>query len=292
VTTRWHHGDRTHPLRRVSSPKSNGTGKRPRSLPCMQDRALQALSRLALDPIAEPLAEPNSYGFRLARSTAAAIAQCHRGWSLQASAQWLCAGAIRAGFDSVSHDWLGAHIPRDKAILRKWLQAGVMDKHLFSPTATGVPQGGVISPVLMNLALNGLERPITPAFPAFHGHTRTKVHVLRLADDCISTGSAKASLEQAGQPLVAQCLAARGRALSREKTRGTHIEEGCDFLGTRVRKYRGKLLCPPAKKNVRSCLDTLRGIVKRHKQALTGNWIRPLNPVMRGWAPYHQPGAS
>ena len=110
--------------------------------------------------------------------------------------------------------------------------------------------------------------------------------------DFIITGSSKAFLEQEVQPLVEQFLAERGLALSREKTRVTHIKEGFDFLGTRVRKYCGKLLCTPAKKNVRSFLDTIRGIVKRHKQALTGNLIMQLNPVIRGWAQYHQHGAS
>jgi len=105
----------------------------------MKDRAMQALYLLALDPIAETLAEPNSYGFRLERSTADAIDQCHRVLSQRASAQWIFEGDIRACFDSLSHDWLVTHIPLDKAILRKWLQAGFMDKHLLLPTETGVP---------------------------------------------------------------------------------------------------------------------------------------------------------
>ena len=118
-----------------------------------------------------------------------------------------------------------------------------MDKHFLSPTETGVPQGGVISPVIMNLALTGLERHIKGAFPTFQGTHRTKVHVIRFADDCIITGNSKGFLEQEVQPRVAQFLAERGLELSQEKTRVTHIEEGFDFLGTRVRKYRGKLLC-------------------------------------------------
>jgi RNA-directed DNA polymerase len=122
---------------------------------------LQALYLQALDPSAATLAEPNSYGFRLERSPADAIDQCHRVLSLRWSAQWILEGDIRSGLDSISHDWLRANIPMEKAILRQWLTAGFMDKHVLSPTATGVPQGGIASPVLMNLTLNGLERHIS-----------------------------------------------------------------------------------------------------------------------------------
>jgi RNA-directed DNA polymerase len=292
VFTLRQHGYRTLALRRVYIAKSSGPGTRPLSIPCMKDRAMQALYLLALDPIAETLAEPNSYGFRLERSTADAIDQCHRILSLRWSAQWILEGDIRSCFDSFSHDWLVANIPMDKTILRKWLKAGFMDKHLLYPTEAGVPQGGVISPVIMNLALTGLERHVKGAFPTYQGTQRMKVHVIRFADDFIITGRSKVFLEQEAQPLVEQFLAERGLDLSSEKTRVTHIEDGFDFLGTRVRKYRGKLLCTPAKKNVRNFPDTIRGIVKGHKQAITGNLIMQLNPVIRGWAQYHQHGAS
>jgi len=194
--------------------------------------------------------------------------------------------------DRLSHDWLVAHIPLEKAILRQWLQAGFMAKPRLSPTETGVPQGGVIAPVLMHLALTGLERHITGAFPTVQGTHRTKVPGIRCADDCIIPGSSKGFLEQEVQPRVAQFLAERGLELSREQTRVTPIEAGCAFLGTRVRKDRGKRFWTPAKKTVRSFLDTIRGIVKRHKHAITGNVIMQLHPVMRGWAQSHQHGAS
>jgi len=258
----------------------------------MHDRAMQARSLLALDPIAETQAEPNSYGFRRERSPADALTQCHTVLALQQSAPWILEGDIRSRFDGSSHDWLMAHIPMEKGILQPWLKAGCMDKHVLYPTDAGVPQGGIASPVLMNLTLTGLERPIKGAFPAFRGHTRTKVQVIRFADDFISTGTSKAFLEQEVSPRVAQFLAERGLELSRDKTRGTHIGDGFDFLGTAGRKYHGKLLCTPAKKNVRAFLATVRDLVRRQKQATTGHLMMQLHPVMRGWAQYHQHGSS
>jgi RNA-directed DNA polymerase len=292
VASLHQHGYRTQPLRRVYIAKSGGRGQRPLSIPCMKDRAMHALYRLALDPIAETRAAPNSYGFRLERSTADAINQCPRLLSQRWSAQWILEGDLRSCFDSFSPDWLVAHIPMDKAILQKWLKAGFLDQPVLYPTEAGVPQGGVASPVIMNLALNGWERHITGAFPTFQGHTRTTGHVISFSDDFVVTGRSKAFLEQEVQPLVEQFLAERGRALSHEKTQITHIEDGLDFLGVQVRKYRGKLLCTPAKKNVHAFLDTIRGLVKSHKPAITGHLILQRNPVMRGWAQSHQYGAS
>ena len=109
---------------------------------------------------------------------------------------------------------------------------------------------------------------------------------------CIVTGRSKAFLEDEVRPLVEQFLAEPGLARSQQETRVTHIEDGFVCLGTHVRTDRGKLLWTPAKKNVQAFLDTIRGIVKRHKQAITGNLIRQLNPVIRGWAQYHQHGVS
>jgi len=285
-------GYRPLPLRRIYIAKSSGTGQRPLSIPCMTDRATQALHLLALDPIAETLSDPNSYGFRLERSTADAIQQCFTVLAQKRSVQWILEGDIRSCFDSLSQEWLMAHIPMDKVILRKWLQAGFMDKHVLYPTETGVPQGGVASPVLMNLALNGLESDLKKALPFRRGNVQTKVHVVRFADDFVVTGYSKAFLEQEVQPLVERFMAERGLALSLEKTRLTHIEDGFDFLGTHVRKYRGKLLCTPAKKNVHAFVTKVRRLIKTHKQAPAGYLIMQLNPVIRGWAQYHQHGAS
>jgi RNA-directed DNA polymerase len=197
---------------------------------------MQALYLLALDPIAETLGAPNAYGFRTERSTADAIEQCCNVRARQHSPQWIVEGDIRACFDGISHNWLWAHIPMETAMLQKWLQAGCMEKHVLYPTATGVPQGGIASPVMANLALDGLEKLLKAHYPP---HTtraqRATVPLVRYWDDCIITGSSYALLEHEVKPLVAQCLGERGLELSPTKTHLTSIEDGFDCLGQHLR---------------------------------------------------------
>jgi RNA-directed DNA polymerase len=277
------------PLRRVYINKSSGKGRRALHIPVMADRAMQALYLLAIDPIAETTGDPNSYGFRSERSTADAIGQCFNTLAHKHCAQWILKCDIRACFDKISHEWLLTHIPIEKTILKRWLKAGFIDKQALYPTEEGVPQGGIASPVIANLTLDGLERKLREKYPTNTNRARwAKVNMVRYGDDIIITGSSKELLENEIIPLVKQFIGERGLELSPEKTQIKHIESGFDFLGHNVRKYSGKLLIKPSYKNVKSVLRKVREIMKANKQITAGNLVTRLNPIIRGWTNYYQ----
>jgi RNA-directed DNA polymerase len=206
----------------------------------------------------------------------------------KASPQWILEGDIKACFDQISHDWLLENIPIDKVILQKWLKAGFMEKGVLHPTEEGTPQGGIISPTLANMTLDGLESLLRKEWPRYKAGISPKVNFVRYADDFIVTGATKEILEEGVLPLIEAFFKERGLTLSKEKTKITHIEDGFDFLGQNVRKYKGVLIIKPAKKNVQAFLAKVREVIKSHKTATAGNLIGQLNPMIRGWANYHQ----
>ncbi|HEL2739022.1 TPA: group II intron reverse transcriptase/maturase [Streptococcus suis] len=288
-------GYKASPLRRVYIDKKGKKKKRPLGIPTMYDRAMQALYALALEPVAETTADTKSFGFRKGRSCQDACEYIFTALSRKASPQWILEGDIKGCFDNISHDWLLENIPMDKSILKQFLKAGFVFKGELFPTEDGTPQGGIISPILANMALDGLQQVLSDRF-----HTNRlgkidlrfknshKVNLVRYADDFIVTAATQEIALEAKE-LIREFLLGRGLELSEEKTLVTHINDGFDLLGWNFRKYKGKLIVKPSKNSIQTVIGKFsETILKRGKAWEQEVLIMKLNQQIRGWTNYHQ----
>ncbi len=290
-----------HPARRVYIPKANGK-QCPLGIASIPDRCLQAVVKNALEPEWEARFECSSYGFRPGRSPHDAIEKIYRLALPQKRKKWVLDADIRSCFDHISQSYLLETIDTFPAreLIRQWLKAGYMEAGQWYPTDAGTPQGSVVSPLLANVALHGMETALGVKYRSINGgvNLQSKRAIVRFADDfavfCETQEDAEASRQ-----ILEEWMKVRGLTLSEEKTRIVHLSEGFDFLGFNIRQYRvphtrtgWKLLIKPSKQSVQKIRNKLRQVWLDQLGTPLDVLIKKLNPVIRGQAHYFRIGVS
>jgi RNA-directed DNA polymerase len=301
-------------VREKTIPKANGK-VRALGIPTTADRVVQASLKLVLEPVFEADFKPSSYGFRPKRRAQDAIAEIHFLGSPPRNYEWVFEADIKACFDEIDHSALMGRVRRrigDKRVLgwvKAFLRAGILtEQGLNRETITGTPQGGILSPLLANIALSVLDEHFAAKWAALGSEwTRAKrrragvavMRLVRYADDfVVMVGGTRGDAEALWAEVTA-VLAPIGLRLSDEKTRVCHIDEGFDFLGWHIQRRcrRGRngataIYTYPSKKSLLSVTDKVRALTRRAMNRTLGDLLRRLNPTLRGWCNYFRHGVS